>query len=56
MSLRIFEQVQSKTVKEVIEFYYYWKMTCHYKQWKELYKKEEKDAAIVAEADLGEDQ
>lgn len=50
-----FNQVQkfvyTKSVKEVIEFYYTWKMTGHYKQWKEIYKKDEKDAAIIAEAE-----
>ena len=36
-----FEKVQieigSKTTKEVIEFYYMWKKTSHYKTWKEKY-------------------
>jgi hypothetical protein len=29
--------VKTKTVKEVIEFYYEWKKTGHYKQWKKQY-------------------
>lgn len=26
--------IRTKTCCEVIEFYYYWKMTSHYQQWK----------------------
>jgi len=29
--------VQSKTTKEVIDFYYIWKKTTHYEKWKETY-------------------
>lgn len=28
------KKVKTKTVKEVIEYYYAWKKTQHYKQWK----------------------
>lgn len=29
--------IKSKTTKEVIDFYYIWKKTKHYKKWKEQY-------------------
>lgn len=35
---RIHKAIQSKTCKEVIEFYYEWKKTDHYQQWKTHYK------------------
>mmetsp|Transcript_6440 Transcript_6440/g.10540 ORF Transcript_6440/g.10540 Transcript_6440/m.10540 type:complete len:197 (-) Transcript_6440:115-705(-) len=35
---RIHKAIQSKTCKEVIEFYYAWKKTDHYQQWKLQYK------------------
>ena len=31
-------QIQTKTCKEVIEFYYEWKKTDHYQQWKSQFK------------------
>lgn len=41
--------VRSKTTKEVIEFYYDWKKTSHYKQWKKTYIPDERDTAIPEE-------
>ena len=32
--------VRSKSTKEVIEFFYVWKKTSHYKEWKKQYKSE----------------
>ena len=40
-------QVNTKTANEVIEFYYMWKQTSHYKYWKKVYvpeQLEEEDA------------
>jgi len=34
---RIAKEIGSKTTQEVIEFYYIWKKTSHYKQWKKEY-------------------
>jgi hypothetical protein len=31
------KQIESKTTKEVIDFYYVWKKTDHYKRWKETF-------------------
>jgi len=31
------KEIQSKTTKEVIDFYYMWKKTSHYKKWKKSY-------------------
>lgn len=36
-------QVQTKTVKEIIEFYYEWKKTSHYLNWKKSYVMDERD-------------
>ena len=35
--------VETKSTKEVIEFYYFWKKTSHYKQWKKSYIPDERD-------------
>mmetsp|Transcript_53971 Transcript_53971/g.69300 ORF Transcript_53971/g.69300 Transcript_53971/m.69300 type:complete len:226 (-) Transcript_53971:50-727(-) len=32
------EIIENKTVKEVVEFYYVWKMTSHYDKWKQTYE------------------
>jgi hypothetical protein len=37
------KQVPAKTTKEVIEFYYEWKKTSHYKHWKKSYVMDERD-------------
>ena len=42
-----FIQIQTKTVQDVIEFYYDWKKTSHYKQWKKLYIPDERDVPTV---------
>mmetsp|Transcript_12527 Transcript_12527/g.18916 ORF Transcript_12527/g.18916 Transcript_12527/m.18916 type:complete len:185 (-) Transcript_12527:230-784(-) len=34
----IAKKIETKTCKEVIEFYYEWKKTHHYEQWKKTYK------------------
>ena len=34
---RIQKAIESKTTQEVIDFYYMWKKTSHYKKWKEQY-------------------
>jgi len=34
---RVQKDVKSKTVKEIIEFYYDWKKSSHYKEWKKTY-------------------
>mmetsp|Transcript_8858 Transcript_8858/g.33452 ORF Transcript_8858/g.33452 Transcript_8858/m.33452 type:complete len:187 (-) Transcript_8858:1353-1913(-) len=35
------KDVQTKTTKEIVEFYYLWKKTSHYKLWKKSYVPEE---------------
>jgi hypothetical protein len=30
--------VRTKSIKEIIEFYYIWKMTSHYQQWKKNFE------------------
>ncbi len=37
---KVAKAVETKTCSEVIEFYYVWKKTGHYKQWKTMYKSE----------------
>lgn len=41
------KQIQTKTVQDVIEFYYDWKKTSHYKQWKKNYLPDERDVPTV---------
>jgi hypothetical protein len=36
-------QIKTKSVKEVVEFYYEWKNTSHYKQWKKHYIPDDRD-------------
>jgi hypothetical protein len=40
---RIQKYVRTKSVKEIIEFYYFWKKTSHYKQWKKTYRPDERE-------------
>lgn len=37
------KNVETKNCKEIIEFYYEWKKTNHYKEWKKLYFPDERD-------------
>ncbi|KAJ1428241.1 hypothetical protein B484DRAFT_449989 [Ochromonadaceae sp. CCMP2298] len=39
--------VKTKTTKEVIEFYYDWKKTSHYKEWKKNYISDDRETAVV---------
>jgi N-acetylneuraminic acid mutarotase len=48
---RIQKCIESKSVKEVIEFYYFWKKTSHYKQWKKSYRPDERDFPSFEEKD-----
>lgn len=48
-SLKTTLQVRSKNTKEVIEFYYFWKKTSHYKQWKKVYVRDDRDDPEVLE-------
>jgi hypothetical protein len=49
-------EVGTKTCQQTIEFYYVWKLSGHYRQWKKLYygpdwarrQNEARDAAIAA--------
>jgi len=41
------KHIKTKSCKEVIEFYYMWKKTNHYKQWKETYIPDEPDTPTV---------
>ena len=43
----LIEQIQTKTVQDIIEFYYDWKKTSHYKQWKKAYIPDERDVPTV---------
>ena len=40
---QIQKYVKTKTVEEIIEFYYDWKKTSHYKQWKKTYVPDPRD-------------
>ena len=46
---RIQKYVKSKNVKEVIEFYYCWKKTGHYKQWKKEYVPDAREQPVEVE-------
>mmetsp|Transcript_81 Transcript_81/g.110 ORF Transcript_81/g.110 Transcript_81/m.110 type:complete len:186 (+) Transcript_81:84-641(+) len=39
--------VKTKTVREVIEFYYDWKKTSHYKEWKKNYVADDRETPCV---------
>lgn len=43
--------VQTKSVKEIIEFYYFWKKTSHYKQWKKSFKPDKRELPDFVEDD-----
>ena len=47
---KIFHEVQkvvkTKTTKEIIEFYYIWKKTSHYKKWKQQLEPEVDDNEV----------
>ena len=52
---QIILQVKTKTVKEVIEYYYFWKKTQHYKQWKNQYIPDPRtDPHLVAVGDVAQ--
>lgn len=40
------QYIPTKTVKEIIEFYYEWKTTSHYKQWKAAYKVDDRELPV----------
>lgn len=40
-------KVKTKTVKETIEFYYDWKKTTHYKEWKKNYIADERESPCI---------
>jgi len=44
---KIQKQIKTKSCKEVIEFYYTWKKTNHYKQWKKTYIPDERDNPVT---------
>ncbi len=44
---KIKKYVSTKSVKEVIEFYYAWKKTNHYKQWKKVYRTDPREQSTV---------
>jgi hypothetical protein len=37
------KHINGKTTKEIIEFYYFWKKTSHYKDWKKIYVVDDRD-------------
>jgi hypothetical protein len=39
--------VKTKTVQEVVEFYYDWKKTSHYKEWKKAFAPDERESPCV---------
>ncbi|CAM9110293.1 unnamed protein product, partial [Ectocarpus sp. 6 AP-2014] len=38
---KVAEEIEGKTVADVVEFYYMWKKTNHYKQWKSMFRAEQ---------------
>lgn len=44
----IAKHIDSKTTKEIIEFYYFWKKTSHYKEWKKIYVVDDRDFSEAA--------
>lgn len=50
---KVAREVEGKTVPDVIEFYYMWKKTHHYKQWKAMWRSEQ--SILQAQDDDTED-
>lgn len=50
---KIQKQLITKSTKEIIEFYYFWKKTSHYKQWKKNYVPDIRDTPVVVEKSGG---
>jgi len=48
---KIQKNIPTKTTKEIIEFYYIWKKTSHYKEWKKQYYEADFDTADEGEDD-----
>lgn len=40
-------QIKTKSTQEIIEFYYMWKKTTHYQQWKKSYVPDERDTPVL---------
>ena len=45
---RIQKHIKTKSCKEIIEFYYIWKKTNHYKQWKKSYIPDDREIPVVS--------
>lgn len=51
---KVAKEVDGKTVPDVIEFYYMWKKTGHYKQWKAMWRSEQ--AVLHAQDDDSDEE
>lgn len=45
----MFAQVKTKSTKEVIEFYYDWKKTDHYAEWKKSYVPDDREIPTLVD-------
>ncbi|CAM9905755.1 unnamed protein product, partial [Scytosiphon promiscuus] len=53
---KVAEEVDGKSVPDVVEFYYMWKKTNHYKQWKAMFRAEQSILQVQEESEEEEEE